>query len=171
MEPQSSELAKLCVYCILSSLEFSNSTPPRGSSRKRTRGELDADELETLCGPANKILRLNETGDSAAIFGTNSPQSQGPTNGQRSIVLREPLLSALDGLFRTFTFVAGRDGEVSQQTHFILQFLRLMVQCGKDRTRVVLEGMPQTLVSLFYRNFIFNLSFCVSFFLQFENLF
>lgn len=111
------------------------------------RRDLDADELDALGVPANKILRLNEAGDSNAIFGSQSPQAQGPNNGQKTVVLRDPLLSSVNGLFMMFTFLAGRDGEVSQQTHFILQFLRLMVQCGKDRTRVVLQGMPQTLVS------------------------
>lgn len=146
VEPQSSVLAKLCVYCIFSTLEYNNSNPCRGNNRKRVRRDLDADELDALGVPANKILRLNEAGDSNPIFGSQSPQSQGSTNGQKSVVLRDPLLSSLNGLFTIFTFLAGRDGEVSQQTHFILQFLRLMVQCGKDRTRIVLQGMPQTLV-------------------------
>lgn len=146
VEPQSSILAKLCVYCIFSTLEYNNSNPYRGNSRKRVRRDLDADELDALGVPANKILRLNETGDSNPIFGSQSPQTQNSTNGQKSIILRDPLATALNGLFTTFTFLAGRDGEVSQQTHFILQFLRLMVQCGKDRTRIVLQGMPQTLV-------------------------
>ncbi|XP_046813452.1 mediator of RNA polymerase II transcription subunit 24 [Vespa crabro] len=146
VEPQSSILAKLCVYCIFSTLEYNNSNPYRGNNRKRVRRDLDADELDALGVPANKILRLNETGDTNPIFGSQSPQTQNSTNGQKSIILRDPLSSALNGLFTTFTFLAGRDGEVSQQTHFILQFLRLMVQCGKDRTRIVLQGMPQTLV-------------------------
>lgn len=114
------------------------------------RRDLDADELDALGVPANKILRLNEAGDSNPIFGSQSPQSQGSTNGQKSVVLRDPLLSALNGLFTIFSFLAGRDGEVSQQTHFILQFLRLMVQCGKDRTRILLQGMPQTLVTFWF---------------------
>ena len=148
VEPQSSILAKLCVYCIFSTLEYNNTNPQHGNSRKRTRRDLDADELDALGVPANKILRLNEAGDSNPMFGSNSPQSQGPTNGQKLIVLRDPLLGALKTLFNNFTYLAGRNGEVSQQTHFILQFLRFMVQCGKDRTRVVLEGMNTELVRL-----------------------
>lgn len=146
VEPQSFVLAKLCVYCIFSTLEYNNTNPQHGNSRKRTRHDLDADELDALGVPANKILRLNEAGDSNPIFGSNSPQSQLPTNGQKMILLRDPLLSALNKIFNNFTYLAGRNGEVSQQTHFILQFLRLMVQCGKDRTRIVLQEMPQTLV-------------------------
>ncbi|XP_020300411.1 mediator of RNA polymerase II transcription subunit 24 isoform X2 [Pseudomyrmex gracilis] len=145
VEPQSSILAKLCVYCIFSTLEFNNSSPNRGNSRKRTRRDLDADELDAL-GVSNKLLRLNETGENVPMFGSQSPQAHCSNNGQKSIVLRDPLMTALNNLFVIFDFLAGRDGEVSQQTHFILQFLRLTVQCGKDRTRIVLQGMPQTLV-------------------------
>lgn len=153
MEPQSSILAKLCVYCIFSTLEYNNSNPYRGNNRKRARCDLDADELDAL-GVSNKLLRLNETGEGVSMFGSQSPQAQGSTNGQKSVVLRDPLMTALNNLFTLFSFLAGRDGEVSQQTHFILQFLRLMVQCEKDRTRIVLQGMPQTLVRC-YSNFIF----------------
>ncbi|XP_011338033.1 mediator of RNA polymerase II transcription subunit 24 isoform X2 [Ooceraea biroi] len=145
VEPQSSILAKLCVYCIFSTLEYNNSNPYRGNNRKRVRRDLDVDELDAL-GVPNKLLRLNETSDSVPLFGSQSPQAQGSSNGQMSVVLRDPLMTALNNLFTIFALLAGRDGEVSQQTHFILQFLRLMVQCGKDRTRIVLQGMPQTLV-------------------------
>lgn len=146
VEPQSSILAKLCVYCIFSTLEYNNSNPYRSNSRKRVRRDLDADELDAL-GVSNKLLRLNETGENVPMFSSQSPQAQGSSNGQKSVVvLRDPLMTALNNLFTIFSFLAGRDGEVSQQTHFILQFLRLMVQCGKDRTRIVLQGMPQTLV-------------------------
>lgn len=145
MEPQSSILAKLCVYCIFSTLEYNNSNPYRGNNRKRVRRDLDVDELDAL-GVSNKLLRLNETGEGVPLFSSQSPQAQGSSNGQMSLVLRDPLMTALNNLFNIFTFLAGKDGEVSQQTHFIFQFLRFMVQCGKDRTRIVLQGMPQMLV-------------------------
>lgn len=146
VEPQSSILAKLCVYCIFSTLEYNNSNPYRGNNRKRIRHDLDADELETLGMPANKLLRLGEAGENVPIFGSQNSQTQGTNNGKKSFVLREPLMTALSNLFNIFAFLAGRDSEVSQQTHFIFQFLRLTVQCGKERTRIVLQGMPQTLV-------------------------
>lgn len=146
VEPQSSILAKLCVYCIFSTLEYNNSNPYRSNNRKRVRRDLDADDLDSL-GMSNKLLRLNETGESVPMFGSQSPQAQGSNNGQKSmVVLRDPLMTALNNLFTMFAFLAGRDGEVCQQTHFIFQFLRFTVQCGKDRTRIVLQGMPQTLV-------------------------
>ncbi|XP_072761073.1 mediator of RNA polymerase II transcription subunit 24-like [Anoplolepis gracilipes] len=148
VEPQSSILAKLCVYCIFSTLEYNNSNPYRNSNRKRVRRDLDADEMDAdALSMSNKFLRLNETGENVPIFGSQSPQAQGSNNGQKPmVILRDPLMTALNNLFTMFAFLAGRDGEVCQQTHFIFQFLRFTVQCGKDRTRIVLQGMPQTLV-------------------------
>lgn len=145
MEPKSSILAKLCVYCIYSLLEYHNITPQQGNSRKRSRRDMATEELETLSVP-NKLLRLSETGDTSAIFGSSSPQAQSSPNGHKVIVLREPLSTTIDKLFTNFTYLASKNGEVSQKTHFILQFLQLMVLCGKERTRVVLQGMPQDLV-------------------------
>ncbi|XP_008208388.1 mediator of RNA polymerase II transcription subunit 24 [Nasonia vitripennis] len=145
IEPQSSALAKLCVYCIFSSLEYSNNSPQQTNSRKRARKDIDPDDMD-IGMPAAKLLRLNEAIDANSMFSSSSPQAQGTSNGQKSIVLRDPLLSALNGLFTNFNFLAGRNGEVSQHTHFILQFLQLTVLCGKDRARLVLQKMPQTLV-------------------------
>lgn len=134
------------MYCIFSTLEYNNSNPYRGNNRKRIRHDLDTDELDTIGVSANKLLRLSETGENVPIFSSQSPQAQGSNNGKKLFVLRDPLMTALNNLFTIFAFLAGRDGEVSQQTHFVLQFLRLTVQCGKERTRIVLQGMPQMLV-------------------------
>jgi mediator of RNA polymerase II transcription subunit 24 len=149
VEPQSSALAKLCVYCIFSSLEYNNNNPQQINSRKRTRKDIDTEDID-LGIPAAKILRLNETNESNPIFNSSSSQTQGMINGQKCIILREPLLNALNGLFSNFNYLAGRNGEVSQHTHFILQFLQLTVQCGKDRARVILQKMPQSLVKFLY---------------------
>ncbi|KAL7305131.1 hypothetical protein TKK_0002534 [Trichogramma kaykai] len=145
VEPQASALAKLCVYCIFSALEYNNNNPPQVNSRKRVRVEVDNEDLDIGMPPA-KLLRLNEATDTKLIFGSNSPQVPGANNGGKSIILREPLHTALEKLFANFNFLAARNGEVSQHTHFILQFLQLTVQCGKDRACIVLQKMPETLV-------------------------
>ncbi|XP_011503452.1 PREDICTED: mediator of RNA polymerase II transcription subunit 24 [Ceratosolen solmsi marchali] len=146
VEPQSSALAKLCVYCIFSTLEYNNNNNPQQvNNRKRIRKDIDTEDMD-IGMPATKILRLNEATNSNPIFSSNPAQIQGMINGQKCIVLREPLLTTLNGLFTNFNFLAGRNGEVSQHTHFILQFLQLTVQCGKDRARIILQKMPQSLV-------------------------
>jgi mediator of RNA polymerase II transcription subunit 24 len=91
-----------------------------------------------------------ETGDTVALFGTTTSSSQNSNQPYNSssqpLTIREPLQKALNDLFHTFTVIVGRDGEVSQQTHFVCKFLQFVVCCGRDRTRLVLQGMPNTLV-------------------------
>lgn len=141
VEPQECVLAKLCVYSIYSSLEYSNSKSFATSSKKRSRYE-DVEDIEALC-PTNKVRRLNDnTTESSTLFATALPLQ----SGQKTIVLKEPLQSALQEMFKIFSQLAGRDGEVSPQTHFIFKFLVYIVQCGHDRARVVLQGMPSELV-------------------------
>jgi len=113
-------------------------------------------DLEGLC-PSSKLLRLSsgvtEAGDTAALFGTTTSSSQNTNqpynNSSQPLTIKEPLQKALNDLFHTFTVIAGRDGEVSQQTHFVCKFLQFVVCCGRDRTRLVLQGMPNTLVCEF----------------------
>jgi mediator of RNA polymerase II transcription subunit 24 len=94
---------------------------------------------------------VTETGDTVALFATTTSSSQNSnqpySNSSQPVTIREPLQKALNDLFHTFTVIAGRDGEVSQQTHFVCKFLQFVVCCGRDRTRLVLHGMPTTLVS------------------------
>lgn len=143
VEPQASVLAKLCVYCIYAALEFSHSNPSAITTKKRGRYE-DAEDIEALC-PTNKVRRLNDnTAESSTLFASTLPN---PGYNQKTIILKEPLQSALQDLFKTFSQLVGRDGEISPQTHFIFQFLVFMVQCGRDRARVVLQGMPSDLVA------------------------
>ncbi|XP_021940557.1 mediator of RNA polymerase II transcription subunit 24, partial [Zootermopsis nevadensis] len=133
VEPQASALAKLCAYCVFAALEFQNNTAPgHVNSRKRSRRDTEGEDLEGLC-PSGKLLRLTsgvtETGDAVALFATTTSSAQNsnqPYNSSGQSV-REPLQKALKDLFHTFTVIAGRDGEVSQQTHFVCKFLQYVV--------------------------------------------
>lgn len=62
--------------------------------------------------------------------------------------LQEPLASALKEVFKALSVIAERSAHVSQQTHFVFRFLEYIVRCGKDRARPVLQGMPNSLVSV-----------------------
>lgn len=160
VEPQASALAKLCAYCVFAALEFqNNATPGHVNSRKRSRRDLEGEDLEGLC-PSSKLLRLSsgvtETADTAALFGTTASSSQNSnqpySNSNQPVTIKEPLQKALNDLFHTFTVIVGRDGEISQQTHFVCKFLQFVVRCGRDRTRLVLQGMPNTLVPCLLRS-------------------
>ncbi|KAG6463226.1 hypothetical protein O3G_MSEX013751 [Manduca sexta] len=136
VEPQSAVLAKLSVYSIYAALESSNINKAHISRKRR---HDDSEEMDAMCS-SNKMRRLNDnTSDGSGMY-----YSQG--HGNSDIVLREPLLSALDTLYTSFSQLAGKNGEVTPQTHFILQFLVYVVQCGQDRTPFVLQKMPSELV-------------------------
>lgn len=97
-------------------------------------------------GPASKLLRLSvgvaDTSEAADLVFGGASQTSKP-----SPALKESLSSSLEDLFQTFLVVASRDGEVSQQTHFVCRFLQFVVRCGHERTDLVLQSMPSTLVS------------------------
>lgn len=136
VEPQSAVLAKLAVYSIFAALEYSNSNKLQ-NSRKRRLDEVD--DLDSMTS-SNKIRRLNDNSADGTMY-----YSQG-SNVTSGVSLKEPLLSALDTLFTCFSQLAGKNGDVTPQTQFILEFLTYIVQCGHDRTQLVLQKMPSELV-------------------------
>lgn len=68
-----------------------------------------------------------------------------------SISLKEPLLSALQEVFKVFQNITNRDGFVSQQTYFIFNFVKLLVSSGKGRSGVVVQSLPNSLIPYLLR--------------------
>ncbi|XP_072933480.1 mediator of RNA polymerase II transcription subunit 24 [Epargyreus clarus] len=135
VEPQSAILAKLSVYCIYAALEHSNSNKVH-TSRKRRHD--DSEDLDPLCS-SSKVRRLNDSSVDASIYYSQGQSGPG-------VVLKEPLLSSLESLYKTFSQLVAKHGDVTPQTHFIFDFLLYMVQCGQDRTQLVLQKMPSEIV-------------------------
>ncbi|XP_013166278.1 PREDICTED: mediator of RNA polymerase II transcription subunit 24 [Papilio xuthus] len=136
VEPQSSILAKLSVYCIYAALEYSNYNKVPVSRKRRHE---DTEDIDTLC-TASKVRRLNDnSSDSSSMYYT---QQQIATPG----LLKEPLQSTLEMVYKLFSQLAAKNGEVTPQTHFILQFLIYIVQCGQERAQFVLQRMPSEIV-------------------------
>ncbi|KAI5644874.1 mediator of RNA polymerase II transcription subunit 24 [Phthorimaea operculella] len=136
VEPQSAVLAKLSVYSIYAALEHSNIT--KGLSSRKRRHE-DSDEGD---GSSSKVRRLNDN-STESTSSTSFPPSQPSSSG---ITLNDPLQTALETLYTSFSQLAGKNGDVTPQTHFILQFLVYLVQCGGERAQLVLQKMPSELV-------------------------
>lgn len=135
VEPQSAVLAKLAVYCIYAALENSNSVKTT-LSRKRRHDE--SEDLDPHCS-SSKVRRLNDNSMDNSMYYSQGQNIAG-------ITLKEPLQSALETLFASFSQLAGKNGDVTPQTDFILQFLIYVVQCGHDRAQLVLQKMPSELV-------------------------
>lgn len=154
VEPQSTILAKLSVYAIYAALEHTN------AKKSETKGKRRLEETEDGECSSSKVRRLNDNTSSEAGGSSLPPpsQSQSPPS---PVALKEPLQTALETLFTSFSQLAGKNGDVTPQTHFILQFLTYVVQCGQDRAQIVLQKMPRelvpTLIKALPENFNINL--------------
>ncbi|XP_073959099.1 mediator of RNA polymerase II transcription subunit 24-like [Choristoneura fumiferana] len=136
VEPQSATLAKMAVYCVYAALEHSNLTKIQNTRKRR---HDDNDDLDAMVS-SSKVRRLNDNSvDGNAMYYSQAQNVSG-------INLKEPLGSALDTLFKTFSHLAGKNGDVTPQTQFILEFLIYVVQCGEERAQIVLQKMPSELV-------------------------
>lgn len=133
VEPQLSALAKVCVYCIIAAAQ---STQKDVSNKKRSRKEIESEENDNLFYPPSKQLKMSN-GEAAVGF-TNNLNSSSVDQPK----MAEPLQGACNELFNSFMMIANREGEISQQTHFVYKFLEMMVKCGRDKTRLVLQGQP-----------------------------
>lgn len=135
VEPQSAILARLCVYSIYAALEYSVSNKAN-TSRKRRHDE--SEDLDSMCS-SSKVRRMNDNTSDSLYY------SQGQNN-MSSIVIKEPLQTALDVLYKSFSQLAGKNGDITPQTQFIFEFLVYAVQCGQDRAQIVLQKMPSEIV-------------------------
>ncbi|KAL1379418.1 hypothetical protein pipiens_014920 [Culex pipiens pipiens] len=151
VDPFSRVLAKLCVYCIVATME----APTGPLSKKRSRATIDGDDLlaDGLC-PTPKMRKMgSDSCDSsssdfmlehaaaaaaAVAFATKEAASGG-------VSLREPLQGCLQTLFRTFAQYIVSD-ELSPKIYFMFQFLSLLVEVGRERVKPVLKLIPNGLV-------------------------
>ncbi|XP_073978366.1 mediator complex subunit 24 isoform X1 [Rhodnius prolixus] len=130
VEPQSSALAKLCSYCIYAAWQSQ-------SSYTRKRPLQESEDLSDLL--PTKLLRLEEGPMTLKGSASEQQQVQVPP-------LRPPLSNSLKIMFNSFSLITEHIPYISQQTHFVFRVLELLVTCGRDQTRPVLQDMPNTLV-------------------------
>ncbi|KAK9506154.1 hypothetical protein O3M35_008141 [Rhynocoris fuscipes] len=130
VEPQSTALAKLCAYCIYAAWQSQ-------SSNTRKRSYQDTEDLSDLI--PTKLLHLEEGPIPLKGSSCDQQQVQVPP-------LRPPLSHSLKLMFNSFSLITEHMPYISQQTHFVFRVLELLVKCGRDQTRPVLQDMPNTLV-------------------------
>lgn len=116
IEPQSVVLARLCVMCILATME----QPSSNATKKRRSQQSDSEDMDTT-GPVIKSRKLNpgehDNCSNDFVFDTTLP-----SNREAPITINEPLQTCLHSLFKTFSqFVAVDD--LSPKVYFIFQFL------------------------------------------------
>lgn len=93
----------------------------------------------------SKLLNLEDAGvvgsGVAAVLLSQPPKAESPQ-------LRPPLLTSLKFLFNYFSFITEHTAYISQQTHFVFKLIQLIVVCGQEQARPLLQHMPTSLVSL-----------------------
>lgn len=145
IEPQSTSLARLCVYCIISALELClNST-----TKKRKLS--NASDSNDFAGRIAKMRKLNPDESSNSSL-TDYPMQDdfsstmaGIFTEQSQPVIREPLQTCLQNLFKMFAQFTVID-DLSPRICFIYQFLAMLQQCGKDRIAPALKLLPNGLI-------------------------
>lgn len=141
IEPQSTVLARLCVYTILASMDTTSTTP----NRKRSHPS-DSEDIDSVTAPLLKSRKLNPD---VTVADTSSndfiTETIANTRNESSITIREPLQSCLQNLFKIFAQFLKCD-ELSPKINFVFEFLLILVQCGKDKIKPVLKLLPNGLV-------------------------
>lgn len=141
-EPQLSILARLCVYCIVSSLEKTS------KKTKRSLNENDANDSER---PA-KVRRIDDSllemlsdgGCPADRMDTNANGDNDATASSATKV-HEPLKSCLQELFRTL-YKLTFSSDLTPKVQFVHQFLTYLHRCGGDSILPVLNIIPAGLM-------------------------
>ncbi|XP_055629247.1 mediator of RNA polymerase II transcription subunit 24 [Toxorhynchites rutilus septentrionalis] len=139
VDPFSRVLAKLCVYCIIATMDSPVSHPKK---RSRTLLASDGDELDALC-PTSKLRKIgSESCDSASsdfMVEHNLSTREDPCG------LKDSLQNCLRILFGTCLRYIVSD-ELSPKIFFMFQFLSLLVEIGKERIKPVLKLIPNGLI-------------------------
>lgn len=145
IEPQSTCLARLCVYAIIATLDLCLSSTSK--KRPHSRSEEPAD----FNVRSAKIRKLNSD-DSSNSSLTDYPMESdfsdsvtGDFTEQNLPVIREPLQSCLQNLFKMFAQFTVID-DLSPRISFIFQFLTLLQQCGGERVTPALKLLPIGLI-------------------------
>lgn len=140
IEPQSTVLARLCVYTILATLDTTSATP----TRKRSHPS-DSEDMDSVTGPLLKQRKLNPDVASSDTSSSDFITETIANSRNESPAVREPLQSCLQNLFKIFAQFLKCD-ELSPKINFIFEFLLLLVQCGKEKIKPVLKLLPNGLV-------------------------
>lgn len=104
-----------------------------------------------MCGSfdcKSRLAKVRKLNDNSTAPGEIKEEVGSKKSDQSNDVdiVREPLQSCLQNLFKSFTIFTNTD-ELSPRTYFIYQFLLLLQTCGGPRrSKPVLKLLPQGLV-------------------------
>lgn len=134
IEPQLSALARLCVYCIMSSLERSE------NKIKRPYNGNDASD--------DRPAKIRKIDDSLLdILTDGQDRTENISNGDNGISsssatkIQEPLRSCLQNLFQTL-YKLTFSSDMTPKVLFVHQFLTYLHRCGGESIMPILNLIP-----------------------------
>lgn len=160
-------MARLCVYCIISSLETRSQSLAANnfSQKKRSRSHDDIDDHElSSVTKMRKLTAADGSSDNSCsndfladncsmLLGSNSMAAnfgsmlshnmRGDTSMHH---MSDSLQYAVQHIFQLCQQFVNTD-ELSPRIYFVYQFISLLVECGKERVKPVLKLLPINLIS------------------------
>lgn len=138
IEPQLSVLARLCVYCIMTSLEKSAYKIKRSFNGNDTSDERPA-KVRKL---DDSLLEMLSDGQERAENVSNGDNDASSTSSNK---IQEPLKTCLQDLFQTL-YKLTFSSDLTSKVLFVHQFLTYMHRCGGETIMPVLNIIPNGLM-------------------------
>lgn len=152
-DPPGKALAKLCVWCALSSYSSHHKGPFSARQRKRQREDIeDYNSLFPLDDTQpSKLMRLLSSNEDEPVTlsspGDRSMSSSLSASQLHTVNMRDPLNRVLANLFLLISSIVGSK-MAGPQTQFVQSFIEECVECLEQGSRgSILQFMPFTMVS------------------------
>lgn len=141
IEPQLSVLARLCVYCIVSSLQ---KTPKKIKRSLNGNDGSDGERPAKVRKIDDSLLDILSDGQDKMDTTTNGDND---TNSSTSttITIQEPLKSCLHDLFQTL-YKLTFSSDLTPKVLFVRQFLIYLHRCGGECIMPILNIIPSGLM-------------------------
>ncbi|XP_039595678.1 mediator of RNA polymerase II transcription subunit 24 [Polypterus senegalus] len=153
LDPPGKSLAKLAVWCALSS--FASHSRSQASARQRKRQREDIEDYNTLFPlddtQPSKLMRLlssnEEDTNVLSSPGDRSMSSSLSASQLHTVNMRDPLNRVLANLFLLISSILGSK-TAGPHTQFVQNFMEECVECLEQGSRgSILQFMPFTMVS------------------------
>lgn len=141
IEPQLSVLARLCVYCIISSLEKTADKSKRQSNGKET---IDGERPAKIRKIDDSLLEMLTDGQEKMETVSNG-DNETSTTSSSTVRIQEPLKSCLRNFFQTL-YKLTYSSELTPKVLFVRQFLIYLHRCGGECITPVLNIIPNGLM-------------------------
>lgn len=152
-DPPGRALAKLCVWCALSSYSSHHKGPFSARQRKRQREDIeDYNSLFPLDDTQpSKLMRLLSSNEDEPVTlsspGDRSMSSSLSASQLHTVNMRDPLNRVLANLFLLISSIVGSK-MAGPHTQFVQSFIEECVECLEQGSRgSILQFMPFTMVS------------------------